>query len=65
LAETEGVGLAELTVDQLQGVEPRITEDVFDVLSTSASVASRSSFGGTAPENVLAAIAAAKDRFGL
>jgi argininosuccinate lyase len=36
----------------MQSVEPRITGDVFSVLSVEASVRSRTSFGGTAPENV-------------
>ena len=36
----------------MQAVEPRITEDVFGVLSVVASVRSRVSFGGTAPANV-------------
>jgi argininosuccinate lyase len=36
-------------------VEPRITEDVFGVLTVEASVKSRTSYGGTAPDNVAAA----------
>ena len=36
----------------MQAVEPRITADVFKVLSVEHSVASRTSFGGTAPDNV-------------
>ena len=39
----------------MQNIEPRITEAVFSVLSVENSVASRRSFGGTAPENVAAA----------
>ena len=42
---------------------PRITKSVFDVLTVERSVASRTSFGGTAPENVARAAAAAKKRF--
>ena len=41
-----------LTLDEMQAEEPRITEAVFGVLTVAASVASRTSFGGTAPENV-------------
>jgi argininosuccinate lyase len=52
LAETRGVGLEDLTIADLQGVEPRITEDVFAVLGVDKSVESRVSYGGTAPENV-------------
>ena len=36
----------------MQNVDARITDDVFSVLSVENSVASRTSFGGTAPENV-------------
>lgn len=52
LAEAQGVDLAELSLSQMQSVEPGITEDVFSVLSVEASVASRTSYGGTAPANV-------------
>ena len=39
----------------MQAVEPRITKDVFAVLSVESSVKSRVSQGGTAPNNVRAA----------
>ncbi|MGI9463560.1 MAG: argininosuccinate lyase, partial [Aestuariivirgaceae bacterium] len=52
LAESKGVGLADLSLNDMQTVEARITDDVFNVLSVEASVASRQSLGGTAPENV-------------
>ena len=52
LAETEGVDLPELPLRLMQSVEPRITKDVYKVLSVENSVASRVSFGGTAPKNV-------------
>ncbi|HEY4251998.1 MAG TPA: argininosuccinate lyase [Roseomonas sp.] len=51
-AEGKGVDLAGLTIAEMQAVEPRITADVFNVLSVAASVRSRTSFGGTAPANV-------------
>ena len=38
----------------MQAIEPGITAAVFDVLTVDASVRSRTSFGGTAPANVLA-----------
>jgi argininosuccinate lyase len=63
LAEEAGKGLAELDLATLQAVEPRITAEVYDVLSIEASVASRTSFGGTAPDRVRAAVAAARERF--
>lgn len=65
LAEQKGVDLADLTLQDLQGVDPRLTEDVFSVLSVDASVASRTSFGGTAPENVRQAVKQARARFSL
>jgi argininosuccinate lyase len=52
LAEANGVELESLPLADMQGIEPRITAAVFDVLSVENSVASRRSFGGTAPENV-------------
>jgi argininosuccinate lyase len=52
LAEGRGVDLAGLTLAEMQTIEPRITEDVFSVLTVEASVASRRSYGGTAPERV-------------
>jgi argininosuccinate lyase len=54
LAEARGIELAELELPEMQSVEPRITEDVHAVLTVDASVASRQSYGGTAPENVAA-----------
>jgi argininosuccinate lyase len=51
-AETKGVGLDELSLAEMQAVESRITKEVFSVLSVDASVRSRTSYGGTAPQNV-------------
>ena len=51
-AEAKGVDLGGLSLAEMQAVEPRITEDVFSVLTVEASVASRTSYGGTAPANV-------------
>ena len=59
-AEAAGCGLAELPLDALQAIDGRIDKRVYDVLSVEASVASRTSFGGTAPANVAAAVAAAR-----
>jgi argininosuccinate lyase len=57
-AEAKGVDLPALTLPEMQQAEPRITREVFDVLTVDASVASRRSFGGTAPDNVAAQAAA-------
>ncbi|MEN9499589.1 MAG: hypothetical protein RIS83_1408 [Pseudomonadota bacterium] len=53
-AEARGVDLSGLTLAEMQAVEPRITQAVFDVLTVEASVRSRTSYGGTAPANVAA-----------
>jgi argininosuccinate lyase len=62
LAEARGCALEDLALADMQGVEPRVDEGVFQVLGVENSVASRTSFGGTAPERVREAIAAARER---
>ena len=62
LAEGKGVTLAELCVDDLTQIDARIDPRVFDVLSIDASVASRKSYGGTAPSGVRERIAEARAR---
>ena len=57
LAEARGVALDALSLADMRSAEPRISEAVYSVLSVENSVASRRSFGGTAPENVAAALA--------
>ena len=54
LAEERGLALEAVPLADMQAIEPRMTADVFGVLSVEKSVASRRSFGGTAPENVRA-----------
>ena len=54
LAEERGLALDAVPLSEMQAIEPRITSAVFGVLSVENSVASRRSFGGTAPENVRA-----------
>ena len=51
-AEERGIGLDALELAEMQKIEPRITAEAFSMLSVENSVASRRSFGGTAPENV-------------
>jgi argininosuccinate lyase len=60
LAEGKGCALSDLTLDELQAVDPRIDTGVQAALSVDASVAARASEGGTAPERVRAAVAAAR-----
>ena len=62
LASDAGCELEALPLAQMQAVEPRITQDVFSVLGVDQSVRSRTSFGGTAPDNVTAQAAGWLDR---
>jgi argininosuccinate lyase len=57
LAESRGCDLSELPLADLQGINSAITDKVYDVLTVEASVASRKSFGGTAPSEVRKQIA--------
>jgi argininosuccinate lyase len=61
-AEAAGKALDELTIEELRGVDPRIDERALARLSVEASVAARRSAGGTAPERVREAIAAARSQ---
>lgn len=60
LAEERGCKLDELPLEALREIDRRIDERVFDVLSVDASVRSRTSYGGTAPDRVREQIARAK-----
>jgi argininosuccinate lyase len=60
-AEDLGVMLDKLSLEDLQTIDARIDQRVYGVLSVDASVASRTSFGGTAPACVRAAITAARE----
>jgi argininosuccinate lyase len=62
-AEALGQTLAELVLAEMQAIEPAITASVYDVLDVERSVASRTSFGGTAPDRVRAAVTAARKRY--
>ncbi|WP_300377425.1 argininosuccinate lyase [Henriciella sp.] len=64
-AESEGVDLAALPLQSMQSVEPRLTEDVFSVLSVEASAASRQSYGGTSPARVTEQVQLWTTRLGL
>ncbi|NNE86241.1 MAG: argininosuccinate lyase [Alphaproteobacteria bacterium] len=62
-AESRGVLLDQFPVADMQAIDERITEDVLSVLSIDAALARRTSEGGTAPDNVRAAVVAARQRF--
>jgi argininosuccinate lyase len=51
-AEELDIPLESLPLEEMQKIEPAITTDIYSVLSLDASVQSRASFGGTAPERV-------------
>ena len=63
MAEDKGLGLDDLTLDDLQSIEPRIMNAIFEILSVDNSLKSRISVGGTAPSNVISACAEARKRF--
>ena len=65
MATERGCDLDALPLADMQSVEPRITEAVIDVLSCEVAVTMRRSFGGTAPDEVRARIAEARQRYGL
>ena len=62
-AAARGVMLDQFPVREMQAIEARITDDVLSVLSLDAALARRTSEGGTAPDNVRAAAAAARGRY--
>ena len=65
LAESQGKALDELSLTELQGIDSRIDERVYSALSVEASVAARSSHGGTAPEQVRLRVAQARLALGM
>ena len=62
LAEADGTDLADLTLEQMTSVHSGITESIYAVLGVDNSVKSRTSFGGTAPDQVRTQIAHWKER---
>jgi argininosuccinate lyase len=59
-AETSRKALDELSIEELQAIDPRIGAEVLERLSVESAVATRRSAGGTAPDRVAEAIAAAR-----
>ncbi|HWV12947.1 MAG TPA: argininosuccinate lyase [Sphingobium sp.] len=60
-AESAGTPLADLPIETLKAIDARIDERIYAVLTVDASVASRKSHGGTAPDQVRARIAQARN----
>ncbi|MGI9375550.1 MAG: argininosuccinate lyase [Tsuneonella suprasediminis] len=65
LAESKGVALEALTMEELQAIDSRIDERVYAALSVESSVAARASYGGTAPEQVQRQVSAARKLLGM
>lgn len=63
LAEQKKCELSDLSLTELKKIDARITKDVFSVLKAENAAASRTSFGGTAPNMVKAAVKEARKRF--
>jgi argininosuccinate lyase len=61
MAEQQGCDLPELSLADMQSVHGEITQSVYDVLGVHNSVASRTSYGGTAPDRVREQIARWKE----
>jgi argininosuccinate lyase len=62
-AEKKGGDLADLSLAEMQSVEPGITDDVYSVLTVDSALATRRSYGGTSPDNVKAAVVEARDKY--
>jgi argininosuccinate lyase len=60
--EVRGSDLADLTLDELRSFSPLIEDDAFAVLTVAGSLAARDHLGGTAPAQVIAAIARSRAR---
>jgi argininosuccinate lyase len=63
LAESKGIGLDALTIEEMRTIEPEIDPAVYDILDLDRAVASRTSFGGTAPDAVRKAVRAAREKY--
>ena len=64
-AAAKGLDLEEMSLNALQAIEPRIKPDIIGLLSVASAAAARTSFGGTAPDEVRARIADARQRFAI
>ena len=59
-----GVDLSELSLAELQAIDPRIGDDAFGVLTLEGSLNARNVLGGTAPAQVLAQVERHRARLG-
>ena len=65
LADKKGCTLEELSFDEMSDIEPRLTPDVMGYLSVAGAAAARTSFGGTAPDEVMRQIKTARAHYKL
>ncbi|WDA42879.1 argininosuccinate lyase [Erythrobacter sp. BLCC-B19] len=65
LAESRGIALDQLPLEDLKAIDARIDESVYAALSVDASVAARASLGGTAPDQVRFQVTAARRTLGM
>ncbi|WP_035384182.1 argininosuccinate lyase [Ferriphaselus sp. R-1] len=63
-AEKRGCDLADLTLNELQQFSPLVADDIYAVLTLEGSLGARDHTGGTAPQQVVAAIGRAKEYLG-
>ena len=63
LAESKDCSLEELTLSEMQDIEPKITNDALKVLELTVALDARTSFGGTAPKNVAEACKQARLKY--
>ena len=63
LAEKKDTTLENLTIEEIRTIIPNAEITILDILKIKSSVSKRTSYGGTAPDNVLQAIKKAKERF--
>ena len=64
-AAAKGLDLEEMSLEALQAIEPQIKPDIIGFLSVASAAGARTSYGGTAPDEVRARIADARQRFAI
>ena len=64
-ADAKGCALGDLTQDDLAAIDPRVTPEALANLTLEGSVASRRSYGGTAPDRVRQQVTEARRALGL
>jgi argininosuccinate lyase len=64
MAELKGCDLPDLSLQEMNSVHPGITQEIYSVLGVDNSVRSRTSYGGTAPDQVRAQVARWKQALG-